>query len=120
MHAQTIPIASPESCCGTCLASRHACTRQPGVADAPAPQLSGDPARIGSLLAVLAPQMDALFGRPVSPGVWLASLSLSPGEARLALAAGLDCHAAAVAELAFDAMRRLLPDTDLYIGDVHD
>lgn len=122
MHAQTIPIVAPEGCCGTCSASRHACTvQQPGSADAPPPRLSGDPARIGLLLGRLAPQIEALFRHPVSPGAWLASLSLSPGEARLALAPHLAaCHAGPAAELAFEAMRQLLPDTDIYIGELHD
>ena len=125
LHAQTIPIVAPEGCCGTCAASRHACTqqqqRQPGSADAPAPRLSGDPERIGLLLGRLAPQIEALLGHPVSPGMWLGSLSLSPGEARLALAPHLAaCHAGPAAELAFDAMRQLLPDTDIYIGELQD
>jgi hypothetical protein len=123
LHAQTIPIVAPEGCCGTCAASRPACTQlqQPGRADAPPPRLSGDPDRIELLLGRLAPQIEALFGHPVSPGMWLGSLSLSPGEARLALAPHLaTCHAGPAAELAFDAMRQLLPDTDIYIGELHD
>ena len=46
--------------------------------------------------------------------------SLSPGQAHLALAPNLACHAGIVAERAFDAMRQVLPDTDLYIGALHD
>lgn len=121
MHAQTIPIASTEGCCGTCAAAKHACTQQqPGGTVAASPRLSGDPARIGLLLSRLAPQIEELFGHPVSLGTWLASLSLSPGEAHLALAPHLAaCHAGPAAELAFDAMRQLLPDTDIYIGELH-
>jgi hypothetical protein len=131
LHAPTIPIVSAQGCCGTCTAARHACTHQPGSpqpaadgpppggADGPAPRLSGDPERIGQLLARLGPQVEAVFGRPVSPGAWLASLSLARGEAHLQLAPHLACHAGTVAELAFDAMRQVLPDTDLYIDTPH-
>lgn len=119
MHAQTIPIASPPGC-GACVSPQRACVHHPGGAEAPAPRLSGDPLRIEQLLARLAPQMDEVFGHPVSPGLWLASLSLSPGQAHLALAPNLACHAGIVAERAFDAMRQVLPDTDLYIGALHD
>lgn len=92
----------------------------PGDADLPAECLSGDPQRIGLLLARLAPQVDEVFGYPVSPGAWLASLRLGPDEAHLTLAPHLGCHAGTVAELAFEAMRQLLPDTDLYIDTLHD
>lgn len=122
LHPQTIPIASPEPAegCGACARPQRACAHRASAADAPPPRLSGDMVRIERLLARLAPQMEEVFGHPVSPGVWLDSLSLSPGQAHLALAPNLACHATVVAELAFDAMRQLLPDTDLYIGALHD
>ena len=128
LHAQTIPLVSMPAC-GACAAPAHGCTHPAGPAgpadpadpaDAPAPRLSGDASRIEPLLARLAPQMQQVFGHPVDAGVWLASLRVSPGQAHLALAPGLACRAGVVAELAFEAMRELLPDTDLYIDPPQD
>ena len=118
-HAHTIPLVSTPAC-GACPAPAHACTHAPDRADARVPRLSGDAARIEPLLARLAPQMEQVFGQPVDAGVWLASLSVSPGQAHLTLAPGLACRAGLVAELAFEAMRELLPDTDLYIDPPQD
>lgn len=63
--------------------------------------------------------MDDMFGHPVSPGVWLRAFTVGSGEAQMELAPDLGCHAGLASELAFDAMRRLLPDTDLYVGAAH-
>lgn len=118
-HAQTIPLVSTPAC-GACAAPARGCAHAPDPADARVPRLSGDAARIEPLLARLAPRMEQVFGYPVDAGVWLASLSVSPGQAHLALAPGLACRAGLVAELAFEAMRELLPDTDLYIDPPQD
>jgi hypothetical protein len=80
------------------------------------PALHGPAETIGRLLERLHPAIDAEFGRPVQDGEWLASIDLSDGEAVVRLKGDLGCHAVEVAELTFAAMRRVLPDTDLYVG----
>lgn len=80
------------------------------------PELHGSAETIGRLLDRLHPAIDAEFGRPVQDGEWLRSIDLLDGEAFVRLQSGLGCHAREVAELTFDALRRVLPDTDLYVG----
>lgn len=43
------------------------------------------------------------------------SLRLADGEAELTLAVAARCGGALLADTAFDTMRRLLPDTDIYV-----
>lgn len=80
------------------------------------PALHGPAETIERLLDRLHPVIHAEFGRPVQDGEWLASIDVSDGEAVVRLKGDLGCHALEVAELTFDAMRRVLPDTDLYVG----
>jgi hypothetical protein len=80
------------------------------------PELHGSAEKIHRLLDRLHPAIDAEFGRPVQDGEWLRSIDLHEGEAFVRLQSGLGCHAREVAELTFDALRRLLPDTDIYVG----
>lgn len=81
-----------------------------------APELRGPQARIARVLGELAPSLQAAFGRPVEPGEWLQALELGDGEATVQLRRDLGCHAREVAGTAFDTLRRLLPDTDIYVG----
>ncbi|MEN9417866.1 MAG: hypothetical protein RI988_1486 [Pseudomonadota bacterium] len=127
--AETIPIvaapgrAEPAAACapcGACAGPQPVCAYRGGPAgQVPEPRLAGEAQALERVLAWLAPQMDDVFGHPVRPGVWLRSLTVGSGQAHMELAPDLACHAGPVGELAFDAMRRLLPDTDLYIGAAH-
>jgi hypothetical protein len=80
------------------------------------PELQGPAELILRLLERLHPAVVAAFGRPVQDGEWLRSIDLHDGEAVVRLHAHLGCKTREVAELTFDVMRRVLPDTDLYIG----
>lgn len=80
------------------------------------PELHGPADKIDRLLDRLHPAIDAEFGRPVQDGEWLRSVDLLDGEVFVRLQSGLGCHAREVAEITFDALRRLLPDTDIYVG----
>ena len=125
VHAETIPIvatpgrADAAAACGSCAGPQRACAYWLPAGQVPEPRLAGEAQALERVLAWLTPQMDEVFGRPVSPGVWLRALTVGSGQAQMELAPDLACHAGVVAELAFDAMRRLLPDTDLYIGAAH-
>jgi hypothetical protein len=80
------------------------------------PELHGPSDQIDRLLDRLHPAIDAEFGRPVQHGEWLRSVDLHDGEVYVRLHADLGCRARDVAEITFDALRRLLPDTDIYVG----
>jgi hypothetical protein len=93
---------------------------RPAVSDEPqavaTPELQGPADLLRRLLDRLHPAVDAAFGRPVQDGEWLRSVDLRDGEAVVRLQSGLGCRTREVAELTFEAMRRVLPDTDLYVG----
>lgn len=79
------------------------------------PRLSGDPARVRSVADALGRAVQADLGLPA--GHWLRALSLDEGEAHVAVATGLGPYGVESAGIAFDTLRRLLPDTDIYIGE---
>lgn len=84
-----------------------------GTAPVAAPvRLSGPPERLGTVLGAV----EAAVG-PTARS-WLRELRLSEGEAWLSFAAVAGHGDIDAAQRAFDAMRRVLPDTDIYIGAV--
>jgi hypothetical protein len=93
----------------------RAAAPSPAVA-APAPAIAGPRSVTDRLLAALDADMAGLYGRGVAPGEWLAALQLDDGEASVRLRRDLGCRTADVAGLAFEALRRQLPDTDIYVG----
>jgi hypothetical protein len=72
--------------------------------------LSGPPERVGPVLGAL----QAAVGPDAR--AWLRELRLSDGEAWVAFAPGLGVGGLLSAERAFEALRRVLPDTDIYIS----
>jgi len=80
------------------------------------PSLQGEPTRVAAVIAAMAAVVEAEFGPGVPAGVWLRSLRLSEGEVEVALEPWLRQCGRVVAQGAFDALRRLLPDTDIYVG----
>jgi hypothetical protein len=80
------------------------------------PLLEGPPERVHTIVQTLVPLVDAEFGHTLPAGAWLRGLKVADDEAVLTIAPDLACHGHAVASLAFDVMRRLLPDTDIYVG----
>lgn len=80
------------------------------------PRLEGPPACVQDIVQALKPLVDAEFGAELPAGAWLRVLKVDNDEALLTIAPGLACHGEVVATLAFDVMRRLLPDTDIYVG----
>lgn len=122
MHGEprTIPIqnAAPVSGCGRCLQGEDGepvCRTVRGDASH-APQLSGPADELQRLMAALAPVLG--WGDESGPraGAGLVrALNLLPGEVELQLAVGRQCGGAALADSAFEALRGLLPDTDIYV-----
>lgn len=80
------------------------------------PSFQGPADRIESVVEALVPEVSAELGADWPTGAWLRGLTLDDGEAVLTLAPNLACHGHIVATLAFDVMRRMLPDTDIYVG----
>ena len=76
------------------------------------PVVSGDP---GGLVQAA---LEAAVGRALGlqPGRWLRELRLGADEAYVAVAPDLGREGVESAGIAFDTLRRLLPDTDIYVG----
>ncbi|MCW5635029.1 MAG: hypothetical protein KIT17_16970 [Rubrivivax sp.] len=93
--------------------------RQPAVAPAAEngpPRLDGDPGRVQPLLRELQRAVDRELGERVPAAAWLRELRLDDDECVVALAPGLRQQGQHVAEAAFATLRRLLSDTDIYVG----
>lgn len=110
----TIHDASPAAAaCGGCL---HDPARGPVcrvTADEPGhpAQLSGPADQLARLMAALTTQLGCA---PDGAGL-VRSLRLLPGEAELRLAVPAHCAGAVLADTAFQTLRGLLPDTDIYV-----
>jgi hypothetical protein len=80
------------------------------------PRFEGPAERVDALVKALVPLVGAELGPEWPTGAWLRALTLNDDEAVLTIAPGLACHGHIVATLAFDLMRRQLPDTDIYVA----
>ena len=120
MHAgpRTITIRSdtPQAGCGACLPSPSGpqCRATADVAGEP-PQLIGPSDELARLMAALAPRLGLAAGAGLSTAGLVRSLQVLPGEVTLQLAVGRHCGGQALAEAAFETLRGLLPDTDIYV-----
>ncbi|MBI5256350.1 MAG: hypothetical protein HY855_07625 [Burkholderiales bacterium] len=103
------------------VASCHACLQSPegpscrsAVGQAcEAPVLSGPHDEVQRLLDALSLSLASEGG---SSGIGLVrGLRVEPGEVELALAVDPHCRGAALADTAFQTLRALLPDTDIYV-----
>ncbi|WP_148289686.1 hypothetical protein [Ideonella sp. B508-1] len=123
--ASVIPIKSDLSGeasagCGACFHSSmgpvcHSACEHPREA---APVLSGPSDRVQHVLAALEHALGPLhqLGETDAPPLSLVrALHLADGEAELTLAVAPRCGGALLADAAFDTLRRLLPDTDIYV-----
>ena len=123
--ASVIPIKSDtptqaSAGCGACFHSNmgpvcHAACEHPAEA---APRLSGPADTVQRVLRALEHALGPLQ-RPAevdsAPLSLVRSLHLGDGEAELTLAVAPRCGGALLADTAFDTLRRLLPDTDIYV-----
>ena len=80
------------------------------------PRLAGERGRVLGLLEELERAVCAELGARVPAGAWLREFSLDDGKAVVSLAPGLDRRGPEIAQAAFDTLRRLLHDTDIYVG----
>ena len=110
----TIPIHDANSApgCGSCLhgaGSGPACRSMPGEA-CDAPQFTGPADELARLQQALTPLLGALERSGL-----VRALHVQDGEVELQLAVRADCGGAALANDAFQTLRSLLPDTDIYV-----
>ena len=111
IHDASPVVAVPA--CGGCL---HDAARGPvcrALVDEPchAPQLSGPADQLARLMAALTSQLGCA---PDGAGL-VRSLHLQPGEVELRLAVPAHCAGAELTDTAFQTLRGLLPDTDIYV-----
>jgi hypothetical protein len=110
----TIPIkpADPAGhACGDCHAtpSGPVCSAS-GKSPVGAPTLIGPAAEVQQLLNTLSAECQ---GQRLADAV--VALRLEPGEVELTLSVPPRCGGAELADQAFKTLRRLLPDTDIYV-----
>lgn len=117
----TIPIlpagqqaggCAPATGCGGCLqgaSSGPVCRELLGEPCA-APTLTGPADEVARLLTALTP----VLGSMESSGL-VRALTVQDGEVELQLALRADCGGAALADSAFQVLRGMLPDTDIYV-----
>lgn len=86
------------------------------VGDLRTPTLRGEPDQLRRVLAALEAALQARIGWRLPTGSWLRELRLDDGEAFVAITPELGGACGPSAEVAFDTLRRLLPDTDIYVG----
>lgn len=117
------PAAAPSlasesrSACGRCLAAevQPVCRSARGQPCAAA-TLRGPAEELRRVLTALGERLGFAPEAPELAGI--SGLSILPGEVELQLSLPANCGGAAVHETAFDVMRSLLPDTDIYIKHV--
>lgn len=78
------------------------------------PRLAGDPGRVQGLLDALERALGAEVGTPLAAGTWLRELRVDDDEAVVALAPAIGRPE--VLQVAFETLRQLLRDTDIYVG----
>lgn len=112
-HHIPIHAASPVPACGGCVHgaadSGPVCRAALGQA-CEAPILSGPADALARLLKALAP----VLGAPETGGL-VRALHVRDGEVELLLALQAGCGGALLADSAFQALRGVLPDTDIYV-----
>ena len=81
-----------------------------------APVLVGDTERLHKVLDALEHAVAHQLGATVPTGTWLRELRIGQDEAVICLAPGLRELAPEIAQIAFDTLRGLLHDTDIYLG----
>lgn len=96
----------------------HPCAGRAPLRERP-PQLEGPADTLQRVMAAVAAAVQAPGG-PIDAdqplGAWLRVLRLRGDEAELQLAAELGCRGDLALQLAFDVLRGLLHDTDIYVS----
>ena len=114
---KTIPIqgGTTHAGCNACLQTEAgpACHAVGPVAAAP-PRLVGPTAELQRLMAALAPCLGFEMTPDAGAGL-VRALAVLPGEVTLELAVSRHCGGQGLVDTAFQTLRTLLPDTDIYV-----
>jgi hypothetical protein len=90
---------------------------RPALPEAQAePRIDGDPVRVQRLMRELQAAVERELGHPLPARAWLRELRLGADECVVALSPALHQRGQDVAQAAFVALRRVLRDTDIYVG----
>jgi metal-sulfur cluster biosynthetic enzyme len=80
------------------------------------PELQGPPETVARVLQGLREVVDPEAGASIVELHWIRSLKVEPDEVDLTLSfQPRTAHGRELAEMAFDRLRRLLPDTDVFV-----
>lgn len=79
------------------------------------PQLRGESESLQRVIGALQAALNAQVGLDAPANAWLRALRLEGDEAELSLAPGLPHCGVEIAQAAFDTLKGLLPDTDIYV-----
>jgi metal-sulfur cluster biosynthetic enzyme len=120
IHAADPGAHAEASACGGCdgAPADTACAAQPDLFSrrCAAPQLQGDPGLLQQALAALRGVREPVQGGDLVTLQLVLALRVEGGEAELTLTYPAGCGAARLmAEDAFQVLRRVLPDTDVYV-----
>jgi hypothetical protein len=107
------PTEGQASCGGCARPDASAACPAHAVQPCEATELVGPGEELQRVLAALAQRPGFAADAPQLVGV--RALRLEAGEAELQLAWPAHCGGAAFADTAFDTLRQLLPDTDIYV-----
>ena len=111
--------ATPDAGCGGCLTSDSGprCRSHVTGEACAHPQLAGQQGLIAQVLQALNRQVvDPDAGRGIVDLQWVRALRIEDGEAELTLSFAPVCGPAQeLSESAFQTLRQLLPDTDVYV-----
>jgi hypothetical protein len=117
-----IPIHAPDAAassgCGSCAASKaHWACGEASFAHVAHPTLWGQPELLQRVMAALVRDLGGVLGEAEDGTGLVRSLRLDTevDEAELALAVPAHCGGGRVADAAFQTLRRLLPNTDIYV-----
>lgn len=110
--AGAVAACAPVGGCGGCVhgASDGPVCRSLLGEPCAAPTLTGPADELARLLTALTPVLGTLDGSSL-----VRSLTVQDGEVELQLALRADCGGAALADSAFQVLRGMLPDTDIYV-----
>ncbi len=115
------PAETPEPAagCGHCLSSTSGpqCRAQLSVEPCAEPELQGPPDLLNRVLLELdRAAVDPDAGRGIVALRWVEALHIGDGEAELSLSFAASCGPGkALSDAAFQTLRRMLPDTDVYV-----
>lgn len=109
------PVGAAPGGCGHCPSSAgsHGCVTSPPGVPCDATETSGPADQVARVMGALGLRLGFAPEAPEQAGV--RALRITPGEVELELAWPAHCGGIEFAETAFDTLRGLLPDTDIYV-----